>query len=422
MNYIKHDMGNYNLYFIKTKKFKTITISLNFRKEITQDDEVYCSILKNVLMYAINKYHNLDDLCRASMKVYDPSVKISYIRSGLDQSLCLDGTFANEKYTEDGMNKKTLEFILDYIWDPYIKNGAFDEKVFELCQHEYINSMRSIKDDPDRYARERVWEEMNIFPFEEFNALSCAAFAEKMTAKDLYQYYLTLFKDNSLDIFVAGDFDEEKMKEIIVKLVKGDFKESYQSRSIKQKAREQQVIEEAAETSQSKLAIGLRFTDLTDFEYKYVSLAYNNILGGGWNSKLNKVVREKNSLCYYVYANRRMPFGVSFIFSGIDVNDYEKAVKLIKEEIDEMATNVSEEELKEVKDLYNNALTDLEDKQISILENVISQVLAGTDDVLERRRNMEKVTIDDVKNLAKKVHVDTIYLLKGGANDGKKDL
>ena len=79
MDYVKHDMGNYNLYFIKTKKFKTITISLNFRKEITPEDEVYSILLKNVLMYATNRYHNLDDLCRASMEVYDPNVKIEAV-------------------------------------------------------------------------------------------------------------------------------------------------------------------------------------------------------------------------------------------------------------------------------------------------------------------------------------------------------
>lgn len=422
MDYVKYEMGNYNLYFIKTKKFKTITISLNFRKEITPKDEVYSTLLKNVLMYATNRYHNLDDLCRASMEVYDPSVKIGYTRSGLDQSLYLDSTFASEKYTEKGMNAKTLKFIFDYIWNPYANNGEFNQKVFDICQHEYVNDMRSIKDNPDRYTRERVWEEMEVFPFEEFNALECAEFAEKMTAKDLYNYYLTLFTDNSLDIFVTGDFDEDEMKNIIGKLVIGDFKESHQSRFIIQEARKEREIKEKADTSQSKLAIGLRFTDLTEFEHKYVSLAYNNILGGGWNSKLNKVVREKNSLCYYVYANRRMPFGISFIFSGIDAGDYEKALKLIKEEIARMSTDVTEDELKEVKDLYNNALTDIEDKQISISENVISQVLAGTDTVQKRRENMEKVTVDDVKQIAKKVHIDTIYLLEGGKASGKENL
>ena len=35
---------------------------------------------------------------------------------------------------------------------------------------------------------------------------------------------------------------------------------------------------------------------------------------------------------------------------------------------------------------------------------------------------MEKVTVDDVKQIAKKVHIDTIYLLEGGKASGKENL
>ena len=42
MDYKLFNMGNYNLYLMKTKKFKTISLSIRFKKEKDREDAVYC--------------------------------------------------------------------------------------------------------------------------------------------------------------------------------------------------------------------------------------------------------------------------------------------------------------------------------------------------------------------------------------------
>lgn len=422
MEYTKKEMDNYNLYFVKTNKFKTIHVSFNFGKERTKEDEVYGVILFKVLLNGTNDYPDLDDLCRKRMSIYNPSVRMGSETTGLDRIIYLDTVFADEKYTEKGMNRESIEFALSHIYNPLVKDGAFEEKSFELAKHDYIERMKRIKDDPDRYCKERVWEEMDIYPNGEFDIDGCIKFAEKLTSKDLYEYYQTLFTENSLDIFVIGNTDEDKITDIIDNAIKGDFKKSRKEHYINRGANELKVITETSDTEQSKLAIGLRYEDLTDFERKYVSLVYNNILGGGWTSKLNRVVREENSLCYYVYATRRIPFGVSFIFAGIDASNYDKTIDLIKEQMKNMESFISEEELQRVKDVYYNALVSIEDSQSSILNNVMGMVFDDTDSISDRRKNMEKVTLDDVKRVAEKVKMEVIYLLEGGQGNGKENL
>lgn len=422
MQYQKKEMKNYNIYYIKTKKFKTISISLNFGTTNSNEDEAYRGILKKVLPYATKQYQNLDELCRARMDIYNPTVKIGTQVSGMQRLIYLDTTFINEKYTEKGMNKKSIEFALSYIFEPYIKDGKFDKKIFDLAKSEYIENLKKIKDNHDMYCEGRLWEEIGVYPYKEFSLKELIEYAKTITEKDLYNYYINILKENSLDIFIAGDIDEEEITKIIDNYIKGDFKPRGKRDNISRKANKLKIIKEKTEGQQSKLGIGLRYEDLTEFERKYVSLAYNNILGGGWNSKLNKTVREENSLCYYIYTNRKIPFGISLIYSGIDAANYDKAIELIKKQIESMKNDVTEEELQRVKDIYNNALIEIEDKQLDILSTIMAMEFTDTDTIKERKEKMNKVTIDDIKALAQKVKIEVIYLLEGDEANGKENI
>lgn len=414
--YKKYELNNCNLYLIKMNKFKTISMSVNFRRENTKGDEVYRHLLKEVILLATNKYHDLDKLSMARLEIYDPHVSVGAIASGKERWIYIESVFANEKYTEKGMNDKTIKFILDYFWNPYIVDGGFAPEVFNICKHEYIEDLKSIKDNPDRYIKDKIWEEMDIMPFDEGKIEDCIALTQKITPQDLYNYYQSIFEKDALDIFIAGDFDEKEMVNTIKPLIKGDFKKHYKNRLIEQTSHRDKIKEiiEEVPNEQSKLAVGLKQYNLTEFERKYSSLAYINLLGGGWNSKLNKTVREKNSMCYYIYATRQMTFNVGFIYSGIAASNYEKVLDLIKEEMEKIKKGqITEEELNVVKDTYTNALINIEDNQMDVVDNIISEVFSDTDAVPDRIKNMSKVTIDDIKNVAKKIEIDTIYLLKG---------
>ena len=50
MNYEYLDMGAYHLHFIKTKKFKTITVEVNFRRKIKKEEITIRNLLKAVLL------------------------------------------------------------------------------------------------------------------------------------------------------------------------------------------------------------------------------------------------------------------------------------------------------------------------------------------------------------------------------------
>ena len=54
-------MGAYNLHFIKTDKFKTISIDINFYRKIKEDEVTKRNLLKMILLDSNNDYKT--ELC-----------------------------------------------------------------------------------------------------------------------------------------------------------------------------------------------------------------------------------------------------------------------------------------------------------------------------------------------------------------------
>ena len=84
---------------------------------------------------------------------------------------------------------------------------------------------------------------------------------------------------------------------------------------------------ETIEATQSRLNIICRLGKLSKYERDYVLPVLNVILGGGADSKLFKIVREKNSLCYSIYSKQKRLDNILLIRTGINRENYQKTLK-----------------------------------------------------------------------------------------------
>ena len=416
MDYKLVKMDNYNIYFSQTKNFKTISLSIRFKKKKTIEDFVYSGILRKILKAGSNNYKNINDYYKAKFDLYNPGINIGITNFGPDQIFYVNSKFSNEKYTKAGMHKKTINFILDSIYKPKAENNEFEKELFELSKHECIEKMKALKDDPFRYTVNRLWEEMDVYDFKIPSTNELIKLAKKISSKDLYNYYNDLVKNSTLDIFVMGDFNEEEIKSIIDKNIKGNFGDNHKNKYItfENKISKAKEIIEDKKATQSQMAISLKLTNLTDFERQYVSMCYSNILGGGWSSKLMQIVREKHSLCYHIGTNRDISHSLIFVYAFIDAKDYKKCLKLVKEIIESMKKgDFTDAHLDQVKELYLNAIKEAEDHQSLYISNLIDMIFTGTDDFKTRKKKIAEVTKEDIMKVASKVQMDVVYFLKG---------
>lgn len=417
MKFYNYNINGFDLHVIKTVRFKTVFYSVNIRFDDAKEYEKYTSLLSRVLAQTSSKFDSVREINAFCASIYDPSYNIRVLESGSQDILSLTASFSNEKYTENGMNKKSFEFLSEVLFEPKVINGGFDEDVFKVQKEKLLEYYKTLRDRPQNYAGSRLSEEMQIKKYKTYKLDELIKEIEKLTSKELYEFYKKVMNEGKLDIFVCGDVEPDDVCDVLKKIIK--FKGSRYgeiNHYVKQITynEEPNVIIEPSSNAQSNLIVGCKLLDLNDFERKYVFVLYSWILGGGMNSLLTQTVREKNSLCYYIYAVRQNLFDTMKIYAGIDGEDFEKTYELIRKEMDNMKKgNFSSELFEGVKEIYYNSLIKIEDSQSDLVGSFTSELFVHNDNIENRRKQMEKVTKEDVMNLAKKVHIDTVFLLKG---------
>ena len=173
-------------------------------------------------------------------------------------------------------------------------------------------------------------------------------------------------------------------------------------------------VQETMDVNQGKLVIGLDI-DLQEENMRFPAVVYNGILGGTANSKLFQNVREKASLAYSASSSYIRQKNNIFIRCGIEAQNYEKAVEIITEQIENMKQGkFEEEEIENAKKSIISGIDSIDDEQDTEIVYVFGQELTKTEmSIEEYRKNIEEVTKEQILKIANSIKINTIYLLKG---------
>ena len=371
------------------------------------------------MVYSSKKYNTKNKIAIHGEELYGAKVSSSFGLSGKLESFVFSLDFVNPKYTDSKYMKESLDYLKEVVFNPNVENEEFNLEYYNIIKNDIISKINSIKINPNLYAGIEYAKIMYDKTPTSYSSIPTLEELESIDNKKLYKFYKTLFDGSfKIDVCVLGEVDES-----IVNIIEDMFKgikcnNKKMSLTINHKYKDE-VIEkqESLHFNQSKLYIGYRLIDMSDHELNHVLRIYNTILGTMNDSILFNIVREENSLCYSIgsYVTKYNPSLT--IYAGINKDNYEKTIELIKKCVD----NMSDE--KQVSRLFDSAKKTINTYLNNYYDDVISQIntyynreFESVEDVETLRDNINKVTIDEVINLNKKIKLSTIYLLKGDNN------
>lgn len=416
MNYEQLNMGSYNLHIIKTKKFKTITVEVNFRRKIKKEEITIRNILKSVLLSTNNNYKKELDLIRETENLYDLKLISSNMRIGNYSNLSFKIRFLNEQYTEVDMNEYSIAFLMDILFNPHVKDNSFDDGIVRKCKSKLEKSIKSLKDNKLKYTLFKLLGTTKDMPYS-YNTFGYLDDLEKINSKNLYEYYMSVLRDDYIDIFVVGDVDTTVIKNLMKKYFKvTTFKKVNNDILVKElpiRKKYKKIIENE-NINQAQLTMLCSLNGLTMFERKYVLLVYNEILGGGSNSLLFDTVREKNSYAYYINSTIKAYDNILMIYSGIECGNSNSVLKLIKKTFQNINKgNFKDSILDNAKETLISSIKASTDSPAGIINTYYAKTLVNSDDFEKRIEEIKSVTKEDIINLSKKVYINTVYLLEG---------
>lgn len=422
MNFETINMGGYNLHLIKTNKFKTITIDVDFYRNIKKEEITERNLLKMVLLDSSNNYKTERDLIIESENLYDIKVSSSISRIGNFSNLSFQTKFLNEKYTEKDMNKESIIFFLDLIFNPYANNNMFvsiDKQKNRLRQ-----DILSIKDNKIKYSALKLMEKMKNKPYS-YNTFGYIEDIDDINEKVLYEYYKKVLREDKIDIFVLGDFQSNDIKEIFKEYFKIDtFKKDNKKVLVEELTVRKRVVRyrEYDNVNQAQLLVLCSLNNLTDYERKYVIKLYSELLGGSSSSVLFNTVREKSGYCYYINSSVKAYDNILVINSGVESQNIDKCIKLIKKCLKDISSGkFSDDDMMSVKNTVISAIKSNRDNPISIINTYFSKVLVGSGSDEERIEGFNKVTKEDIIKVSKKVSFHTILTLEAKEGENGED-
>ena len=409
------------IHFIKTNKFKTnlfaifLTVPLD-RKNITQN-----ALIPAVLRMGTANLKSQEDISIELENMYGATLDGGVEKTGDNQIIKFYLETLNDNFLpeQEDLSKRAIELILDVVFNPLKENNTFKKEYVDSEKKTIQRLIEGKIDNKDMYAYTRCIEEMykdkpyGLYKYGYIEDLS------KIDEKNLYQSYINLLNESKIDIFISGNFENNEIIDTIKENINiKNLKEREDKHVInteeteKKEKVETKQIEESRDVTQGKLVIGLDI-DFYKPDSKYAMCIYNVILGESATSKMFQNVREKAGLAYSARSTYVRQKNNIYIRAGIEIENFEKALKIIKEQLEDMRNGkFTDEEIENAKKYMVSGIKNVQDEQDSEITYYMGQELS--DKLLTFDEYIDKindVTRKQIENIASKIHINTIYFL-----------
>ena len=419
-----------NVYKIKNNKFKSMYFSINFtmildKKEISEN-----AVLSLVMAKSCNKYKSQKEIVQYLYSLYGANFDVNIEKFGDLYNLEFRAECINKKYlpNNEDVVDKILQFLNEVIFNPNVNNLEFNSDLVEREKTSILEKINAKKDDKLRYGVIKTEELMcEGEPFGEY-IYGNIDDVNTVSPKSLYNRYNNMLNNSCINVIVSGNLDgyddiDNRINNVFPSKLDSKLKVSDLTDKIDKNNNEKISIvlesEELQDTTQSVITYGMDILDVNEDDFYTLSI-YNAILGGTPSSKLFQNFREKESLAYTVRSRYYRFKDMIIIYAGIEKKNYEKAKKVLDNEIKQIELgNITDEEFNSAIDSTISDLKEWNDSKIALSKMFIANLFAtnstkvSLQDMIDR---ISKVNKQDVIDISKKIIKRRIFLL-GGVGD-----
>ena len=414
-------------HLIKTDIFKTNLISIIMTTPLKKENVTKNALIPFLLKRGSQNFPTHEQISLRLEELYGTSLNCGIDKVGDNQIIKFVAECIDNNYTlnREDLIKDVIDLLVDVTFHPYMENGKFKDNAIETEKEHLKELIEGKINNKDEYAFNRCLENMY-----EFNGYGLYRFGyiedlEKITLEGISKYYFELIKNAKIDIYISGNFDEGHIEKILrenktlqeLEEREPNYIKQNPSTEIAKKVDNPKKIQERMDIKQGKLVIGYNILDQQQ-NSRNIGIVFNSIFGDSANSMLFQNVREKAGLAYTARSGFIKPKNLIMVRAGIEPQNYEKAVEIIKEQVENIKSGkFSDKDIENAKIYIVSGIKNIEVEQDTEIVFYMGQELSGLDFSIEEYiTNINSVTKEQIVEFAKNLQMNTIYFLTGLEN------
>ena len=405
-------------------RFKTTRLSANILLPLDADTVAVNALLCYVLVRCCKKYPDFTTLSRKLGSLYGAELNGSVSKMGDMQCLNISVGGLDDRYAIGGEKiiSELTKLMCEVLFNPKVKGDSFCSEDVEQEKRQLIELIDAEFNDKRAYANNRLIEIMCEGERYGVKKIGTKDQIEALDGSDVYKAWRNMLKNAYFDFTFVGYDGADNIAE----LLKNSFKEINRtpvelSTDVVYSVFGVKNVVEEEDVAQCKLEIGFRTACAEPEPQSTATRLMCAILGGTASSKLFNNVREKKSLCYYCMSRFARLKGIMFVESGVESSNVEAAKEAILKEIDDMKNGIiSDFEINAAKLAVTNSFCGVTDTVGGTCMWYSSQLMdASVDTPRQAAEKINAVTKEEIVEAAKKLELDTIYVLKskGGEDE-----
>lgn len=406
------------LHFIQSEKFKTNKIKVRFSAPMSEKTIAGRVLTASMLETSNALYPTSQSFREKLANLYGANFSTSLSRRGLVHYLDINLSFVRDQFLsrKNVLTDEMLDFLKASLFSPLSNGNAFDAKTFEIEKKNVLTDLEAEIENHFYHAHRKLNDLFYDLSEMRIPRVGTVELVEKETAESSFSTFQQMLKEDQIDFFFIGDFNEIAVRD---KIQDFHFSEREQPLELMYQQNYSNVTREnleQREVHQSIIELAYHFsTQYGDSEHLPL-IVLNGLLGGFAHSKLFVNVREKESLAYTISSNFDIFSGLLRIYAGIDRANRTKTIALINRQIlDLKRGNFTNDELEQTKKMLENSILLAQDRQNTLIERAYMSAVLGKKFLsLEAwLESLENVSKNDVIKVAQQLKLQAIYFMEG---------
>lgn len=404
-----------NLYLDNTDKFKNTRVIVMFSKEL-EDDSVYWNALTYMLEDKCNLYDSKKKVTAKLDEMYGAMFSVRCNNRGNLTNISFRCSAISDKYVDEDMFEQQIALLSNFIYDPIIyREEALD--LLDEAKRILESELYYLKDNPRTLAsREAADMYSDYIGYPRFVDI---ADLDKLNIDIVRKKYEYMINNMSVNVFVSGNIDEDKVIAIIKDKLNVKAREKCKNTSIKVVYKGLVEKQQEKKINQSNIIMTYKTSYELNRDNYCILTVLDGLLGSLSTSLLFQEVREKHSLCYSIYSSHSDFSGVVNVDTSCSKGKEEVVVEMIEQQIARIQQGDFEENL-------------IDKTKIAILTNMMKKLdlpttnlsnmslVASFGDMFDNTKVMERiktVTKEEVVSLARSFQLIIKYVMKGISDD-----